>query len=356
MKNRITRSILAAFCAAAMMFTMAACGGSSSSSTTTTTDSDSDSSAAATTTADGDEQTFNLVLSHGLAEDHAIHIQLTSFAEDVAEQSGGTINITIKANGTLGSESDNIASIQAGALEMAKVSASTLSNFNSTWDVASLPYLFESEEHYFEVMDGEIGETLMGLTESDGFIGLTWFDSGARSFYTADTPIYSPDDLKGLKIRTMDSTIATNMMAALGGSSTVMSYSEVYTAMQNGTIDGAENNITAMRDHSDVTQYYCYDEHTRIPDILVISTSTWNSMSENQQNILKSCAQAATEEYKTAWDEFEEECEADAIANGVTFIESDEMDIEAFREACQSLYDDLDTEVADLVAQIQALA
>ncbi|MCD7928905.1 MAG: TRAP transporter substrate-binding protein [Clostridiales bacterium] len=353
MKNRITRSILAAFCAAAMMFTMAACGGSSSSSTTTT---DSDSSAAATTTADSDEQTFNLVLSHGLAEDHAIHIQLTSFAEAVEEASGGTITITIKANGTLGSESDNIASIQAGALEMAKVSASTLSNFNSTWDVASLPYLFETEEQYFEAMDGEVGETLMGLTESDGFIGLTWFDSGARSFYTADTPIYSPDDLKGLKIRTMDSTIATDMMSALGGSSTVMSYSEIYTAMQNGTIDGAENNITAMRDHSDVTTYYCYDEHTRIPDILVISTSTWNSMSENQQNIMKTCAQEATEEYKTAWDEFEEECEADAIANGVTFIESDEMDIDAFREACQSLYDNLDDDVADLVAQIQALA
>lgn len=345
---KLRRHVVTAMAVAgAMMLT--ACGGSSSSSAPAGGNAGGDSSAQASS----GEQTFNLKLSHGLAEDHAVHIQMTEWANEVKEKSNGTINIQIIPNGQLGSEADNISSIQAGGLDMAKVSASTLGNFNNAWNALSVPYVFNDKDHFYNVMDGEIAEDLYKVTEGDGFIGLTWLDSGARSFYTAKTPIRKPEDLKGLKIRTMDSQMAIDMMNALGGSATVMSYSEIYTGMQQGVVDGAENNITALRDHSDVTQYYCYDEHTRIPDIIVISAKVWNSMSENQQKIMKETAKEATEAYKTRWADFEAEVKANAEKNGVTFIE--DVDTAAFQQACQSIYDNLKANDPDVYAIVEKI-
>lgn len=236
---------------------------------------------------------------------------------------------------------------------MAKVSASTLGNFNNTWNALSVPYVFNDKEHFYQVMDGEIAQELYKMTEGDGFIGLTWLDSGARSFYTANTPIRVPGDLKGLKIRTMDSQMAIDMMNALGGSATVMSYSEIYTGMQQGVVDGAENNITALRDHSDVTQYYCYDEHTRIPDIIVISAKVWNQMSDSQKQVMTETAAAATEAYKTRWAEFEDEVKAAAQQNNVTFVE--DVDTAAFQEACSSIYDSLKSSAPEVYAIVEKI-
>ena len=339
---RLRRHAMAALAAAGVLM-LTACGGGNTAST----------QAAAGGDAASGEQTFNLKLSHGLAEDHAVHIQMTAWAEDVKEKSGGTINIEVVPNAQLGSEADNISSIQAGALDMAKVSASTLGNFNEAWNVLSVPYLFNDQAHFYKVMDGEIAKELYNITEPDGFIGLTWLDSGARSFYTAKTPIRVPADLHGLKIRTMDSQMAIDMMDALGGSATVLSYSEIYTGMQQGVIDGAENNITAMRDHSDVTQYYSFDEHTRIPDVIVLSTKVWNQMSDNQKQIMQETAAAATEEYKTRWAEFEEEVRTAAEGNGVTFVE--DVDMAAFQEACQPIYDNLKAENPDIYTYVERI-
>jgi tripartite ATP-independent transporter DctP family solute receptor len=340
------KKILAAALLLAMMLALAACGSNTTTTTTTTT-----------TTAASEEKAVTLKLAHNLAEDHAVNIAMTAWAEAVNEASNGSITIEIYPNGTLGSESDCVSQLQAGGLEMTKVSAGTLGNFKNEWNAVSVPYVFNDKEHYYNVMDGEIAEDLYALTEDDGFIGLTWLDSGSRSFYTADTPIRTPSDLKGLKIRTMDSQMAIDMMTALGGSATVMSYSDIYTGMQNHVVDGAENNITAMRDHADVTKYYCFDEHTRIPDIVVISTKAWNSLSENQQNILKSTAVDMTENYKTLWAEFEDEVRQQAEEAGVEFIT--DVDTAAFQEACQSIYENLKTSDPDtyaFVERIQAVA
>ncbi len=285
------------------------------------------------------DPTLTLPLTHGLAMDPAVHIALESFAKDVEEQTGGSITIRIFPNGTLGSEVDNITQIRAGALDMAKVSASTLGNFQNEWDVLSVPYVFDDQKHYYEVMDGEIAQDLYQLTADKGFMGLTWLDSGARSFYTANRAVRTPADLKGLRIRTMDSQMAIDMMGALGGSAIVTSYSEIYTAMQQGVIDGAENNITALRDHADVAKYYCFDTHTRIPDILMISTATWKSMSDNQREIMTKCARKMTEDYKVAWSNFEDQIMATAQSKGVEMVR--DVDIPSFQSACQSIYEKL---------------
>ena len=147
--------------------------------------------------------------------------------------------------------------------------------------------------------------------------------------------------------------MAIDMMDALGGSAQVMSYSDIYSGMQTGVINGAENNVTALRDHKDVTAYYCFDEHTRIPDVVVISAKTWNAMSENQKNIMTTTAAAMSDSYKTAWKEFEDEVLA--AAGNVELIR--DVDIPAFQEACQSIYDNLkanDPAVYAYVERIQA--
>ena len=323
---------------------LTACGGSSSST--------AGSGAAAATGG-----SFNLKLGHNLAEDHAVHIQLTSFAEQVKEKTSGSINIQIIPNGTLGSEADMISQIQAGALDMAKVSASTLGNFSEKYNAFSVPYVFDDQAHYYSYMDSDSAKAVFESTDDQGFRGLTWLDSGARSFYTKATAIRTPADLKGLKIRTMDSQMAIDMMNCLGGSATVMGYSDIYTGMQQGVIDGAENNVTALRDHGDVTQYYCFDEHTRIPDMVVISAKVWHEMSEHQQNIVRECAHNASEEYKGRWAEFETQVLAAAEEKGVQFIR--DVDKAAFQEAVAPIYEQLKTEQPDtyeIVQRIRALA
>ena len=279
------RQFVQAMAAVGAAAALAACGGSSNNSAAGST--------AASGAAAAAGGSFNLKLGHNLAEDHAVHIQLTSFAEQVKEKTNGTVNIQIIPNGTLGSESDMISQIQAGALDMAKVSASTLGNFSEKYNAFSVPYVFDDQAHYYTYMDSDSAQAVFESTDDQGFRGLTWLDSGARSFYTKATAIRTPADLKGLKIRTMDSQMAIDMMNCLGGSATVMGYSDIYTGMQQGVIDGAENNVTALRDHGDVTKYYCFDEHTRIPDMVIISSNIWNQFSDDQKSAVTECAKGA---------------------------------------------------------------
>lgn len=343
--NRIAAFALAA----TMALGITACGGSSNGAP-----AGGNSAGGAATT----EKTFNLKLGHNMAEDHAVHIEMAAFADAVKEKSGGTINITIFPNGTLGSETDMISQIQNGALDMAKVSASTLGNFSKLYNAYSVPYVFDDKDHYYAVMDSDITQNIFDSTEKDGFVGLTWLDSGSRSFYTVKTPIRKPEDLKGLKIRTMDSQMAIDMMGNLGGSATVMGYSDIYTGLQQGVIDGAENNVTALRDHGEVAKFYSFDEHTRIPDVIVLSAKVWNEMTPEQQEILKSCAKDATEDYKTAWKNFEDEVLENATTNfGVELVK--DVDIKAFQDAVQPIYEKLktdDAEVYGVVEQIRGMA
>lgn len=298
---------------------------------------------------------FSMKLGHNMAEDHAVNIALKAWADDVKEKSNGSISIEIVANGVLGSETDMISQIQGGALDMAKVSAATLGNFSNVYSAFSVPYLFDSKDAYFKVMgNDEVMGEIYDSTGSQGFRGFAWMDSGARSFYTKDKAIREPGDLKGLKIRTMDSQMAIDMMNALGGSATAMGYGDIYTAVQQGVIDGAENNVTALRDHADVAKVYSYDLHTMIPDIVVISQKTWDSMSEEQREIIHTSSKDMSENYKKAWKEFEDSVIEDTRNNkGVSFVE--DVNIPAFQEAVQPIYEKLKTSEPDTYATVEKL-
>ena len=290
--------------------------------------------------------TVYLTLAHNMAEDHAINVALTAWAEAVDEATDGAIVIDVMPGGTLGSEADCVSQIQAGQLEMTKVSAGTLSNFNSAWNCVSVPYVFNDKDHLYNVMNGEIGQDLYNLTADDGFIGLAWLESGTRC--------RTPADLKGLKIRTMDSQMAIDMMNAFGGSATVMGYGDIYTGMQQGVIDGAENNITAMRDHADVTGYYCYDEHTMIPDVIIISTDIWNELTEEQQQIMRDTAADMVANYRELWAQFEEDVKAQVEGEGKVEYVTD-VDKAAFQEAVQGIYENLATSDPDTYAFVERI-
>ena len=335
-----------------MVLALAACGSSSSTTAASTSTASTDAAASTEAAPATEEKAVTLTLAHNLAEDHAVHIAMTAWAEAVKEASNGSITINIVPNGTLGSEADCVSQIQAGQLEMTKVSAGTLANFASEWNCLSVPYVFNDKDHLYNVMNGEIAQDLYKLTENDGFIGLTWLESGTRCFYTANTPIRTPSDLAGLKIRTMDSQMAIDMMTAFGGSATVMGYSDIYSGMETGVIDGAENNITAMRDHADVTGYYCYDEHTMIPDVIIISTSVWNSLSDNQKEIMTSTAADMTANYKELWAQFEEDVKAQ-VEGKVEYIT--DVDKAAFQEAVQGIYTSLQSDAPETYAFVERI-
>lgn len=316
---------------------------------------------ASSTTADTSYSAENplvLTLAHGLSEAHTVHIAMTQFAEEVNEKTDGRVQVKIFPNGQLGSENENLEQLQAGVIAMTKVSAPGLATYNEAYNAFGLPYIFNDTEDFYHVMDSQQMQDFFLSTGDDGFVTLTYYTSGARSFYTKDKAIRTPADLKGLKIRTMDSQMAIDMMNCLGGSATVMGYSDIYTGMQQGVIDGAENNVTALRDHGDVTKYYCFDEHTRIPDMVIISSNIWNQFSDDQKSAVTECAKAATEEYKTAWKNFEDEVLDKAVnQNGVELVK--DVDIAAFQSAVQPIYENLKTAnptTYAVVEEIRAMA
>lgn len=297
-------------------------------------------SALAACSSNGDESSDSktLRMAHNLSEDHPIHIALTSFAEDVEEKTEGTIKFNISPNGILGSETEVLEQLQSGSVDITKVSAGALDSFSEEYSVFSLPYIFTSQEHYREVMESDIVQEIYQSTKDKNFIGLSYYDSGARSFYTKDKQIETPEDLKGLLLRVMDSNTAIEMVKLLGGTPTPLAYGEIYTALQQGVIDGAESNPTALTtgQHGEVSKAFSYTEHTNIPDIVVISTKTWDSLTEEQKQAMKEAADESRKEHTELWEVAMEEAVTEAKNMGVEFYE---VDKEPFIEKVQPLHE-----------------
>ena len=287
------------------------------------------------------ENPMVLTLAHGLSETHTVHIAMEEFAQKVQERTDGRIQVKIFPNGQLGSETENMEQLMAGVIAMTKVSAPGLATYNEAYHTFGLPYLFDDTEDFYHKMDSQAMRDFFLSTEEDGFVTITYYTSGARSFYTKDKPIRTPEDLKGLKIRVQDMQSQTDMMEALGGVPVTMSYGDVYTSLQTGIIDGAESNETALTTgkHGEVCKVFSYDEHAMIPDVLVMSAQIWNNISPEDQQIILEAAYESTDSHKIAWDIATQEA-IDEAANdmGVTFVT--DVDKEAFREATAALVDE----------------
>ncbi len=266
-----------------------------------------------------------LKLAHGLDPSHPVHKAMVYMADRCREISQGELSIEIYPSGQLGSEQQCVELLQIGSLAITKVSAAVMESFTEDFKVLGLPYVFRSKEHSFKVLDGAIGDELLLSTEPFWIRGLCFYDAGSRSFYTIDTPINHPDDLKGLKIRVMKSITAMEMVKAQGGSPTPISWGELYTALQSGVVDGAENNPPSFytSHHYEVCKYYSLNEHTMVPDVLIISEKVWKKLSEQERKWLQQAADESVPVQRKLWAESEKESLEIVEEAGVSIIYPD---------------------------------
>ncbi|MDQ3534905.1 MAG: TRAP transporter substrate-binding protein [Bacteroidota bacterium] len=242
-------------------------------------------------------------LAHGHNIAHPVHEGITFMAKRLEEISEGKLTIAIYPGQQLGTEREVIELLQIGSVEMTKVSSATIENFVPAFKIFGIPYLFTSQEHQFQVLDGEIGQNMLLQAEKFRIRGLCYYDAGSRSFYTKDRPIKKPQDLAGLKLRVMESITSMNMVKALGGSPTPIAYGELYTALQQGVVDGAENNAPSLYSsrHYEVCKFYSLDEHTALPDIILISTVTWNDLNEEEKGWLSQAIAESIPYQREVW-------------------------------------------------------
>jgi tripartite ATP-independent transporter DctP family solute receptor len=304
----------------------------------------------------GEKKVKTIKLAHTLDRSHSVHMGMEYMAQRLEEKSGGKMRIEIYPSQQLGSERECVELLQIGSLGMTKVSAAVMESFAPNFKVFGMPYLFSGKEHQHMILESEIGKKLLREGEKFWLRGLCYYESGSRSFYTKTRPIRTPDDLKGLKIRVMPSQTSINMIRTLGGSATPISFGELYTALQQGVVDGAENNPPSfyLSRHYEVCKYYSLDEHTSIPDVLLISTIVWNSLTEQEQQWLQEAADESVPKQYEYWDISEREALEAVKAAGVEVIYPDKS---LFMDKVSEIYEDYraEKELYEYIQQILAI-
>ena len=268
------------------------------------------------------DDTKVLYLGHTLPQAHPVHKGMMEFQKALEIKSNGTLKVKIFPDGQLGSERELLELLQIGGVAATKVSAATLSNFVPEYHILGIPYLFRDKTHQFNVLEGPIGKSILEKGSKFWLRGLCYYDAGSRSFYTSEKAIRTPEDLKGLKIRVMNNQMAINMVNSMGGSATPLSYSELYTAIQQGVVDGAENNPPSFvsSNHYEISKYYTLDQHSSVPDVLVIGTKFWEQLTEQEKVWVQDAANESSQAQKVFWNESVEESMKVAKAAGVEII------------------------------------
>lgn len=273
----------------------------------------------------------------------------------LAEQTKGRFGVKVFGNSSMGSEKDTVEQVKIGALDMVRVNSSVLHAISPAMMVPSLPFLFRSTQHMRDVLDGPIGDQILASLEKEGFVGLAFFDSGSRSFYTTKKPIKTVADMKGMKIRVLQSEMWVAIMQALGANATPMPYAEVYTALKTGLVDGAENNWPSYDSsrHYEAAKYYSLTEHSMAPEVLIFSKKVWDGLSKEDQQLIRKAAKESVPYMRKLWDEREAKSRQTVTAGGAQ-ITSD-VDKAGFSAAVKPVYDRFVTDPAlkDMVAKIQ---
>lgn len=275
------------------------------------------------------------------------------FADLVYEKSEGSIKINVYADGKLGDEVSVIEQMKYGGLDFARASIMTMGEYIPEMNVLQLPYLYNNSEHMWKVLDGEIGYEIMENVQNYGLVALSWYDAGTRNFYTREK-VEKLEDLQGLKIRVAKSELMKNLVSSLGATPIAMDYSEVYSELELGTIDGAENNWPSYEtmDHHKVAKYMLEDEHNQIPELQLMSEITWNKLTTAEQNIIKECAIESSIYEKNLWAKYVSDSKARAEAEGVIVTELEGEEKQKFKDAVMTVYNHLEPEYHDLVQRI----
>lgn len=276
-------------------------------------------------------------IAHGQSEEHPEHIGLLAFKNYVEERLGDSYQVEIYPNELLGSAQKAIELTQTGAIDFVVAGSANLETFDNTYEIFSMPYLFRSEKIYQDFMnDRDYMEAVYESTDESGLRVLTWYDAGTRNFY-AKKPIREPGDLKGMKIRVQQSPASVAMVRAFGAAASPMGFGEVYTAIQQGVIDGAENNELALTNnkHGEVAKYFSYDMHQMVPDMLIGNLKFLQGLRPEELQVFQEAAVLSTEVELAEWEKSVEAAKKIAAEEmGVTFIQ---VDVESFQDKVKEL-------------------
>ncbi|MFD2922327.1 TRAP transporter substrate-binding protein [Halobacillus naozhouensis] len=304
------------------------------------------------------KETQTLTLAHIHNDASPVYHSLEAFADKVEEKTNGSVKVKIYAEGVLGGETKVMELVQSGVIDMTKVNGGVVSKFDEKFAAFSLPYVFQSDEHFRNFMKTDTVQQMYKSLEEIQLRGITYYDAGARSFYTASTKIKTPEDLKGLKIRVMNNVTAIKMVEMLGAAPTPMSATEVYTSLQQGIIDGAESSPIALTDanHGEVAKQFSFDKHTRIPDFLIMSDASWDKLSGSEQQAIIEAGRETTKAHNKRWDKMiQESIEKAKKEMGVEFSHPDQA---PFREKVEPLIEEQreeNPEIDRLLDKIEAL-
>lgn len=272
------------------------------------------------------------------------------------EKTKGKLGVDVFHSAQLGQEKDTIEQTQFGVIDLNRVSLGPFNNIIEETKIPSLPYIFRSVDHMHKVMDGPVGEQILAAFAAHDLIGLAFYDGGSRSFYNKAKPIQSAADLKGMKFRVMQSDMFVDMVKALGANATPMPYGEVYSSIQTGVIDGAENNWPSYDSsgHYEVAKYYTLDEHLIVPEVLVMSKKTWDGLSPDEQTAVRAAAKESVPYMRDLWAKQEKASEDKIRAAGAQIVK--DIDKKPFIDAMKPVYDKYvqSDKMKEMVKQIQA--
>jgi tripartite ATP-independent transporter DctP family solute receptor len=301
-----------------------------------------------------------LRVAHALPTSHPVHEGIVFMARRAEELSQGRLRLEVFPAEQLGNETQCLEQTQAGTLAITKVSAGAIGNFVSSYRVFSLPYLFRDADHLWNVLEGEVGRSLLDRLSvgndgrPSGLKGLGFYDSGSRNFYSK-TAILSPSDLRGRKVRVMADAVAMDAIQAMGGAATPIPWGELYTSLQQGVVDAAENNPPTLLSsrHYEVGRHFTMSHHMRIPDVLVMSQRVWDTLSPEEQAWIQQAATESVDVQRELWVKSTDDALAQLRQMGV---EIHEVDAEPFRAAVAPVIAKYsEGVVADLVRQIEAV-
>ncbi len=291
-----------------------------------------------------------LKLGHGLSTDHPVHAAMVRLAARTADLSGNKLLVQIYPSGMIGSEAECLKQVQNGQIDISKTSTAVLESSVPEIAALSMPYIFRDNDHFWKVLNGPIGRRLGDMLP--GMRGLVYYDAGLRSFYTTKKPVRHVDDMRGLKIRTQQSRSAMDMVSCFNAAPTPIPWGELYTALSQGTVDGAENNLPSFDTgrHMEVCKYFIFSEHVQVPDLLVVSKATWESLTDEQRGWLQKAADESGLFQRELWAEAEKKARVRSEELGVEFITVDKQE---FAAKVKPMYDALDKKTAAFVREIR---
>lgn len=306
--------------------------------------------------ADGKAEAPRYVLTYAenQAEDYPTSQGALRFAELVEERTRGNVEIQVHTGGTLGDERKVIEQLKLGGVDFARVSLSPLAEFVPKLNVLQMPYLYRDSDHMWNVLEGEIGDDFLQAMDGSGLVGLSWYDAGARSFYNSVKPIERLEDMEGLRIRVQESGLMEDVVKALGARAVPMAYGEVYSALEMGTIDGAENNWPSYEStrHYEAARYFTLDEHTRVPEMQLVSENTWNKLPEEYRQIIRKCAEESAKYERRLWIQREKISEERVRRQGCTLTELSQTEKRRFQQAVAPVYEKYCSEYTDIIEEI----